>query len=336
MNTAKIDLHLHLDGSVNMHWAWKTAVKRGVVDPDCTFEQYYYKMHQKNFKTREEGFKRFDFPVAVLQTKEDLKEGTYTLIKDLNDQGLIYAEIRFAPQQHMLEGLTQAETIEAVLEGVHAAEKDFPEITCGVIACMMHKGDCAEFNEQLNFDTIDATNIFYQKGERVALDLAGYENTGPFIDYAPLFEKARALNIPYTIHAGEMGEGSHVPEAIKMGAWRIGHGINCVQDPAWLKELADKQIPTEVCVSSNVKEERNYAAHPVREMFKAGVKITINTDNMNFSKTSLANEHNQLRAIGFTTEDLIQFTLNAVDAAFCDEETKNKLREKLAAEGIKR
>ena len=137
-------------------------------------------------------------------------------------------------------------------------------------------------------------------------------------------------------HAGEMGEGSHVPEAIKMGAWRIGHGINCVQDKAWLKELADKQIPTEVCVGSNVKEERNYAAHPIREMAKAGVKITVNTDNMNFSKTSLANEHNQLRAIGFTTNDLIQFTLNAVDAAFCDEATKHKLREKLAAEGISR
>ena len=125
-------------------------------------------------------------------------------------------------------------------------------------------------------------------------------------------------------------------EAIKMGAWRIGHGINCVQDKAWLKELADKQIPTEVCVGSNVKEERNYAAHPIREMAKAGVKITVNTDNMNFSKTSLANEHNQLRAIGFTTNDLIQFTLNAVDAAFCDEATKHKLREKLAAEGISR
>ena len=81
----------------------------------------------------------------------------------------------------MLEGLTQAETIEAVLEGIHAAEKDFPDITCGLICCMMHKGDCAAFNEKLNFDTIDATDIFYKQGERIALALAGYENKGPFI-----------------------------------------------------------------------------------------------------------------------------------------------------------
>ena len=68
MNAAKIDLHLHLDGSLYLPWAWKTAVKRGVVEKECTFEEYYSIFHRRNFKTREEGMKRFDFPIDVMQT----------------------------------------------------------------------------------------------------------------------------------------------------------------------------------------------------------------------------------------------------------------------------
>ncbi len=335
MNTAKIDLHLHLDGSLNLTWAWQTAIKRGIVADDCTFEQYYDQLHFKGYKTREEGFKKFEFPIAILQTKEDLHDSTYTLIKDLSDQGLIYAEIRFAPQQHTSGGLTQAEAVEAVIAGIKDAERDFPSITCRLINCLMHKGSEAAVNEKENMETIEVTKQFLNQGV-VALDLAGYENTGPFTNYAPLFEKARELGIPYTIHAGEMGDGSHVPDAIAMGAWRIGHGVNCVQNEAWLNEVVEKQIPLEVCVSSNVKEDRNYASHPIRQLYQANAKVTINTDNMNFAKTNLANEHNQLRALGFTTEDLMICTLNAVDAAFCDEACKAKLRERLIAEGFHR
>ena len=117
------------------------------------------------------------------------------------------------------------------------------------------------------------------------------------MNYAPLFEKAKEYGIPYTIHAGEMGEGAHVPEAMSMGALRIGHGINCIQDKRWLNEVVEKQIPLEVCVSSNISDARNYAAHPIRQLINAGAKVTVNTDNMMFSKTDLANEHSQLRKI---------------------------------------
>ena len=81
MNAAKIDLHLHLDGSLYLPWAWKTAVKRGVVEVECTFEEYYSRFHRRNFKTREEGMKRFDFPVDVMQTKEDLADALIILYR---------------------------------------------------------------------------------------------------------------------------------------------------------------------------------------------------------------------------------------------------------------
>lgn len=330
MKYAKIDLHLHLDGSLNMPWAWETAKKRGVVAPDCTFEEYYRIMHRTEFKSREERMTRFEFPIAIMQTREDLAASIYHLIATLAEKEVYYAEIRFAPQQHMKEGLTQKEVVEAVLSGMEQAKKEFTEIEVGLINCMMHKGENALVNWEENVETIHVTKEFLGKGV-VGLDLAGYENNGDFNLYAPLFEIAKELEIPYTIHAGEMGDGSHVPMAIAMGAWRIGHGFNCVQKPEWLQEVADKQIPLEICLSGNTISSMNgfYGDHPVRQLLAAGVKVTLNTDNMTFVKTDLDNEYAQMRALGVSLEQLEQCAKNSIDAAFCSEEVKEKLRKKM-------
>lgn len=328
MNTAKIDLHLHLDGSLYLPWLYETSLKNGIIDQSCSFEEYYDQIFVKEYPTREERMKRFDIPISVMQTKEDLFASIYGLIQRLHEQGIIYAEIRFAPQQHTIYGLTQKEVVEAVIEGMNQAMKDFQEIKIGIINCMMHKGKEASFNMKENFETIEVTKEFLGKGV-VGLDLAGYENTGPFMNYKPLFDKAKEVGIPYTIHAGEMGEGIHVKEAIAMGASRIGHGINCVQNQEWVDEVVEKQIPLEVCVTSNVGDKRNYAAHPIRYLLEKGAKVTINTDNMTFSRTTLRNEHEQLQALGISKSILMQCTYNAIDAAFCDEQTKQWIKERI-------
>lgn len=333
MKYAKIDLHLHLDGSLNMPWAWETAKKRGVVAPDCSFEEYYRIMHRTEFKSREERMTRFEFPIAIMQTREDLAASIYHLIATLAEKEVYYAEVRFAPQQHMKEGLTQREVVEAVLSGMEQAKKEFKEIEVGLINCMMHKGENALVNWEENVETIHATKEFLGKGV-VGLDLAGYENNGDFNLYAPLFEIARELEIPYTIHAGEMGDGSHVPMAIAMGAWRIGHGFNCVQNPEWLQAVVDKQVPLEVCLSGNTMSAMNgfYGDHPIRQLLAAGVKVTLNTDNMTFVKTDLDNEYAQMRALGVSMEQLKQCAKNSIEAAFCSEEIKTKLRKKMGFE----
>ena len=328
MNWAKVELHLHLDGSIHLPWAYRTALKRGVIDENVTFEDYYTLMYKNDYPTREERMKKFDFPCAVMQEKEDLSDSIYYLAEHLNELGVIYAEVRFAPQQHQLMGLTQKEVIEAVVEGIKRAEIDYPDVTVRLINCLMHKGNDADFNMKENMETVEATRETLGKYV-VALDLAGYENTGDFMKYAPLFEKAREYGIPYTIHAGEMGNGAHVLDALAMGASRIGHGIHCVDNPEWLKAMVDSRIPLEVCVSSNVGDMRNYAAHPVRKMLEVGCVITLNSDNMMFSRTNLLNEHQQMKSLGVCEEVLKQCTKNAVQAAFCDEETKNELMRKL-------
>ena len=323
MNTAKIDLHLHLDGSIYLPWAYKTALKRNVISKDVSFEEYYNSYYFTEYKAREEGFKKFDIPLAVLQDYEDLMEATYILVKTLDYQGLIYAEIRFAPSLHTLKGMSQLDAIKAVMDGVKKAKKEC-SIEIGIIACMMHRGENALYNMDSNYETIEVVKETI--GDIVVgLDLAGYENNGDFKLYAPLFEKAREYHIPYTIHAGEMGMGEHVHDALMMKAHRIGHGVNCVDNDKWLKEVVDSKITLEVCVGSNVNKDRNYANHPVRKLIEAGVKVTLNTDNMMFARTTLQNEHNQLMAIGLSEEDIRKCTLNAIDAAFCKDEIKKKL-----------
>jgi len=327
MNTAKIDLHLHLDGSLNIMWAYKKAIQRNIIEKNKSFEEFYNLLFSNNGFHSAQSIRKFELVCDLLQYYEDLEDAAYDLARRMNDLGVIYTEIRFASQQHCKKGLSQYDALKAVIDGAKKAMSEFP-IRVGIINCLMHKGDSASFNYKDNMETIEVTEQLLGKGA-VGLDLAGFENNCDYNEYAPLFKTAKEKNIPFTLHAGEMGIGEHILDALKMEPDRIGHGINCVQDEKYIKALYERQIPLEVCVSSNVKVDRNYASHPIRKMMDRGLKVTVNTDNMIFSRSDIVNEHNQLKMIGITDEQLKQCTLNAIDGAFCDESTKTELRNKV-------
>lgn len=327
MNTARIELHLHLDGSLNIMWAYRKAIERQVVPAATTFEDFYDILFSNNGSHSAESIKKFDLVCDLLQDYDDLFEATYDLAGRLDKLGVVYAEIRFASQHHVKKGLSQLEALKAVRDGAEKAMEDMP-IKLGIINCLMHKGNSAADNYEANLETIEASRELLGKTV-LALDLAGYENNCDYNEYAALFALAREYGIPFTMHAGEMGEGKHILDAINMGAQRIGHGVNCVQDESYIEALLASNMTLEVCVSSNVKTDRNYARHPLRYMIQRGLRVTLNSDNMIFARTDIVNEHNQLRMIGLSDEVLMQCTLNALDAAFCDEETKEYIRERL-------
>ncbi len=328
MKSAKIELHLHLDGSLNIRWAYEEALNKGIIAEGTTFEEFYEILYgRNNIVHSAESIKKFELVCDVLQEYEELSYATYDLCKRLDDLGLIYAEIRFASQQHCKKGLSQLDALKAVIDGADRAMKEFP-IRIGIINCLMHKGDSAAFNDAENQETIRVSKQMLGKG-LVGLDLAGFENNCEFNDYAYLFEIAREEGIPYTIHCGEMGIGEHILDALAMKPNRIGHGINCIQDERYIEALRQSQIPIEVCVSSNIKRHGNYSIHPIRTMIEKGLKVTVNTDNMIFAKSNTVNEHMQLKMIGVSEEELIRCTYNALDGAFCDEDTKKYLKEKL-------
>lgn len=330
MNTAKIDLHLHLDGSLNIRWAYERSLLRNTIDKDMSFEDFYNILFAHNKHHSAENFKKFEIVCDVMQEYEDLFDSTYDLCRRLNDIGLIYAELRFASQQHCKRGLSQSDAIKAVIDGANKAMEDF-DIRVGIINSLMHKADSALVNEKENLETILASEKFLGKG-LVGLDLAGFENNCDYREYAPMFKLAKEKGIPFTLHAGEMGNGENILFALDMEPDRIGHGVDCIQDERYIQALLERNMPLEVCVSSNIKMTRNYAEHPIRYMMDRGLKVTVNTDNMIFSRSDLFNEHQQLKMIGVSDERLMQSTYDSLDAAFCDEETKKILKKKLDEE----
>ncbi len=327
-NYAKAELHLHLDGSLNIRWAYEKSLQRDVIDKDMSFEEFYNLLYAKNIAHSPESFKKFEIVCNVLQHREDLFEATYNLVRDLSEKGIIYAEIRFASQQHT-RYLSQLEALQAVVDGAAKAMDDHKSIKVGIINALMHKGDSAAFNHEANLETIYATKALLGKGA-VGLDLAGFENNCDFKEYAYLFKMTEDMGIPYTIHAGEMGIAEHVADALDMHPRRIGHGIDCVKDEKVLQRVLDSHIPLEICVSSNCKLERNYAAHPIRFLIEKGANVTINTDNMIFARSDLLHEYDILSMIGVSEDQLRQCTINAIDAGFMDDDTRSRMLEEIA------
>ena len=331
MNPARIELHLHLDGSLNIRWAYEKSIQRGVISRDTTFRQYYERLFASNAKPHSISITKFDLTCSILQEAEDIEDAVYDLARRLHENGIWYAEIRFASQQHTSHGLSQLDALTAAVRGADKAMQKFHDIRINLINCLMHKGDSAAFNEQENQEAILAAEQLYGKGV-CGLDLAGYENNCPYREYASLFELAGNKGIPFTMHAGEMGIGSHILDALQMGASRIGHGVNCLMDPDSLNALIETQTPMEICITSNVKRDMNYGGHQILDLIALPLVLTLNSDNMMFARTDLRNEFAQLNMLVSDDRLLKKLAENAVRAAFCDEATRSQLYDRLARE----
>lgn len=320
-----IDLHIHLDGSLSLKTVKKllNADEAGLSKND----EVLSKMMQApaNCKDLNEYLTRFDFAVSLLQTKEALKTAAYDLCCELKDRGLIYAEIRFAPQKHTDRGLTQEDAVQAVLKGM----KD-SGLRSGLILCCMRGND----NREQNLETVYVAKKYIESGV-CAIDLAGAEALYPTQDFEYVFSSAKSLCIPYTIHAGEADGPKSVYKAIEMGAKRIGHGVRSVEDEDLVKTLSKEQIPLEVCVKSNIDTGvfETVEEHTIKKLYDSGVFITVNTDNTTVSATSLGEEYGRIiKAFSFSDSEIEALMLKAAEAAFVNDETKTALKQEIKKE----
>jgi adenosine deaminase len=161
-----------------------------------------------------------------------------------------------------------------------------------------------------------------------AIDLAGDEKSMPNALFGNLFAEAKKLDYSYTIHAGECGSVQSILDAVEMGAKRIGHGIAMMGNVEVQKLAANKRIGVEMCPISNyqTKALQPEQIYPVREFAKAGVPVTINTDNRTVSNTSITREMEFLNErFGISDEEFYQYQMNAVDVAFCDDAMKHEI-----------
>lgn len=331
MTFPKIELHLHLDGAVLPETAWEMAKEQGISLPADTLEDFrHFIVVTADCRSVNEYLKRFELPLQLLQNKDALTRVTKELICLLNSQGVAYGEIRFAPQLHTREGLSQKDAVEAVLEGRRQGLALCPDMGIGIILCTMCVGE-PRVNERENLETVRQAADFLGKGV-VAIDLAGMEGTAPLREFSYVFEEAKALGVPFTCHAGDSQGPDTVKDAMDFGAKRIGHGHRIVEDLVLCERAIAEGVTLEICPTSNIQcqSQPSYAAHPAKKLYDMGMRVTINTDNMILSDIDLEQEYAHcIRDMGFTEQDLIRMNLYSAEASFQPAEEKEKLMAKL-------
>ena len=322
MYPGRVELHLHLDGAVTEAFARECLVHQGQEIPKDLGAALAARPLCENLV---DYLRCFDIPLRILQYAETLERCAFDLVCRLACQGLIYAELRFAPASHCARGMSQQDAVEAVLRGIRAAREKHPEIQIGLLLCFMVGGDSD------HAATLSAARQFLGRGV-VGVDMAGAEGMVPMEHYRPLFAQAAKEEIPFTIHAGECGSWENIETALSFGAKRIGHGTAAVCSAECMERLRESETALECCFTSNV-QTRAVARpedHPIRAFWEKGLRVTVNTDNPTVSATTLAAEHEALAVrFGFTDTEFYQMDRIALESAFVDREEKRRLLARL-------
>lgn len=320
-----IDLHFHLDGSVTVDIAKRLAELQGIKLPAYSDEELERLLSvPSECASLNEFLACFELPLSLLQTKEAISECVYLEAERIRSQGVIYAEIRFAPQLHRRDGMTQEDAVLAALNGLKKTQ-----LKANLILCCMRGRD----NDRENRETVElAKSYLTEDGGVTAVDLAGAEAVYPTSEHRELFAKVREYGIPFTIHAGEADGAESVRLAAEYGAARIGHGVRMIEDPQVVKMIKEKGMTLEMCPTSNrlTHAVEDMSGYPFMNYLSSGVKVTLNTDDMAICRTTLADEFRYMeQTFALTSEQERIILANAADAAFTSRRVKEQLREEL-------
>jgi adenosine deaminase len=323
----KVLLHDHLDGGLRPETIIELGQAVGyqlpATDPESLAKWF---REQADSGSLEKYLETFAQTVAVMQTREALSRVAEEAVIDVAEDGVVYAEFRYAPELHQERGLRLEDIVESVLAGLQkgeaAAAKHGKKITARLLVTAMRTA--ARSTE------IAELAVRFRDQGVVGFDIAGAEAGFPPTRHMDAFEYLRKENSHYTIHAGEAFGLPSIWEALQWcGADRLGHGVRIVDDiteidgEQKLGRLAayvrNKRVPLEMCPSSNVQTGAapSIEKHPIGLLRKLGFRVTVNTDNRLMSGTSMTKEFMLLNeAFGYDLRDMQWFTINAMKSAF--------------------
>lgn len=322
----KVELHVHLDGSLRMKTvrAWARMLPEGQRFPNA--RALRRAVIPSGASSLEQYLEAFDVTVALLQTSDRLRQAAYELCEDAAAENIAYIEIRFAPLLHIEGSLNPREVVLAVLRGLEEAKAAFG-IEARLILSAMKQASTED-----SMEVAQLAAQFAGKGV-VAIDLAGPERLYPPQMHRDAINLARESGVHVTIHAGEGCCPEQIKAAIDLGAERIGHGVHLFQAPETEKRVVKLGIPLEICPTSNLQVSGfidSYAAHPFKRYADLGIPVTINTDNRLMAQIDLTHEYAALQeAFSFTQDDVRRFIENGIDAAFAPDELKSSLRQRV-------
>jgi adenosine deaminase len=328
----KAVLHDHLDGGLRittlLELADATGYTKLVSDDAAALQQWF---HQGESGSLERYLEPFDHTIAVMQTPEALSRIAYECLEDLAADGVVYAEIRFGPALHTLQGLRLEGVIEAVADGLERGHRD-TGVECGLIIDALR--------QDANADPVVRAAATMMHAGVVGFDLSGPEKGFPPDAHLAECRFAREAGLGLTLHAGE-GDG---PQSIwraygRCHAQRIGHGVRIIEDTIvrngeivavgeLARTLRDQRVPLEVCPTSNLHTgiAGRPEDHPLGALYRGGFAVTLNTDNRLMSDVTMTDEFQlAIDHHGFGAADLEEVTINALNAGFGSWPTRKRL-----------
>ncbi|MGJ8696923.1 MAG: adenosine deaminase [Verrucomicrobiaceae bacterium] len=320
----KVLLHEHLDGGLRPATVIDLARDAGYQNlppgDAQTLGTWFHRGANKG--SLPEYLEGFAHTIAVMQTREALERVAFEFIEDMHRDGVVYAEVRFAPVFHTQKGLPQDAVVRAVLSGLRRGEEQY-RVRWGLIICAMRD----------RTDSLEAAElaINFRNDGVVGFDLAGGEDGHPPKRHLEAFNAARRANFNITVHAGEAFGIESIWQALQYcGTHRLGHATRLLEDMTVIdgkvismgtlsQFVLDQRIPLECCLLSNVHTGAapSLEEHPFRVFFDAGFRVTINTDDRLMSDTSMTKEFEvAVRTFDLSIHDLEKITINSIKSAF--------------------
>jgi len=339
----KVLLHDHLDGGLRPATVLEISAEIGHELPADTPEAlaaWFVESADSGSLVR--YLETFVHTVAVMQRRQDLARVARECVEDLAADGVVYAEVRYAPELMTAGGLGLDEVVAAVQfgieQGVRAAGGS-DRIVVRQILCAMRQNDRAQEVAELA--------VAWRDRGVVGFDAAGPEKGFPPSNFADTYAYLRGAGEHITLHAGEADGIASIEDALRVGAERLGHGVRIIDDvsigPDGLADLGpvamdvrNRRIPLELCPTSNLQTgvAPTIAEHPFAELDRFGFAVTVNTDNRLMSGTSATEEMWRLvQAFGYGLADLERFTVTAMEAAFVDESERRRLVDEVIRPG---
>lgn len=320
----KIALHDHLDGGLRPETIIELAADVGhqlpETEPDA-LGRWFFAAADSGSLVR--YLETFAHTIAVMQTRAQLSRVAAEFVEDQAADGVIYAEARWAPEQHLAGGLSLRQAVEAVRDGLaqgmsNAAAAGRPIIAGQILTSMRHASPTTEIAELA---------VAFRNDSVCGFDIAGAEDGFPPSRFVEAFDYLKRHNFEFTIHAGEAFGLPSIWEAVQVcGASRLGHGVRLIDDVApdgSLGELAgyvrNRRIALELCPSSNLQTGicSTIAEHPFGRLAELNFRVTVSCDNRLMSATTLSREYHLLsEAFGYDLTDLRRFSRNAAKSAF--------------------
>ncbi|MEM8953228.1 MAG: adenosine deaminase [Verrucomicrobiota bacterium] len=320
----KVLLHEHLDGGLRPGTVLELAKEVGYSELPAADEvklgQWFHR--GANRGSLPQYLEGFTHTVAVMQTREALERVAFEFIEDMHADGVVYAEVRFAPVFHVSGGLNQESVVRSVISGLRRGERKYG-VRWGLIICGMRD----------RTDSLEAAElaINFRSDGVVGFDLAGEEEGHPPKRHLEAFQAIHRANFNISVHAGEGFGVESIWQALQYcGAHRLGHATRLMDDMTVVEGKAikmgalsqyvlDQRIPLECCLSSNVHTGAvsDLSDHPFRVFYDVGFRVTLNTDDRLMSDTSMSKEFEiAVRTFDLTVHDLEKITINAIKSAF--------------------